>query len=218
MAGHRNDRYRFGTLRMPVWVLAAAFAVLGADRALVGQPASAQKPPAVTGAGPSDIASERARVLDALFMSLKAAANDAEADVIVAEIWQVWMRSGRPEVDRILNEGVGYLALRQLGPAHDRFTEAIEAAPDFAEAWNKRATVLYLMNEHDRSLADIEQVMALEPRHFGALAGRATIHAHAGRWKEALAAFRLALAANPFLKERETVLPDLERRVEGERL
>jgi tetratricopeptide (TPR) repeat protein len=201
-----------------LWVLmrrlAVALIVMVADPLLTGQPASAQKPPAVAG----EVANERARVLDALFSSLKAARGDAEADVIVAEIWQVWTRSGRPEIDRILNEGIGYLALRQYGPAHDRFTEAIDAAPDFAEAWNKRATVLYLMNEHDRSLADIEKVMALEPRHFGALAGRATIHAHAGRWKEALTAFREALAANPFLKERETVLPDLERRVEGERL
>jgi tetratricopeptide (TPR) repeat protein len=218
MAGHRNSRRLSGRLQAVVWTLAVTFAVLGADRSLVGQPASAQQSPAVPGAVPGDVANERARVLDALFMSLKASGDDAEAEVIVAEIWEVWMRSGRPEVDRILNEGVGYLALRQLGPAHDRFTEAIEAAPDFAEAWNKRATVLYLMNEHDRSLADIEKVIALEPRHFGALAGRATIHAHAGRWKEALTAFRLALAVNPFLKERETVLPDLERRVEGERL
>lgn len=214
MARHRNGGHRSIRRQSVMWMLALAFAVLGADRALVGQPASAQKPVTV----PDDLANERARLLDALFMSLKASGSDAEADVIVAEIWQVWMRSGRPEVDQILNEGVGYLVLRQLGPAHDRFTEAIEAAPDFAEAWNKRATVLYLMNEHDRSLADIEKVIALEPRHFGALAGRATIHAHAGRWKEALTAFRLALAANPFLKERETVIPDLERRVEGERL
>ena len=207
--GRRNAR-----LWVLMWTIAVAFAVLIGDRALVGQPASAQKPPSIS----DQIASERTRVLDALFINLRAAASDAEAEVIVAEIWQVWTRSGRPDVDRILNEGIGYLALRQLGPAHDRFTEAIEAAPDFAEAWNKRATVLFLMNEHDRSLADIEKVMSLEPRHFGALAGRATIHAHAGRWKEALSAFRLALAANPFLKERETVLPDLERRVEGERL
>jgi tetratricopeptide (TPR) repeat protein len=209
MPRRRNSR-----LRMPMWALAAALAVTLANSALIGQPALAQKPPTM----PGDTANERARVLDALFMSLKAAGSNAEADVIVAEIWQVWTRSGRPEVDRILNEGIGYLALRQYGPAHDRFTEAIEAAPDFAEAWNKRATVLYLMNEHDRSLADIEKVMALEPRHFGALAGRATIHAHAGRWKEALAAFREALAANPYLKERETVVPELERRVNGERL
>jgi tetratricopeptide (TPR) repeat protein len=68
------------------------------------------------------------------------------------------------------------------------------------------------MSEHERSLSDIEKVLALEPRHFGALAGRGMIHAHAGRWKEALDAYRDALAVNPFLKERSTIVPELERR------
>lgn len=209
MPRHRNSRSR-----VPKWALAVMLAVVPAGPTLVWQSSHAQQPPAV----PGDIAIERARVLDALFMSLKSARSDDEADVIVAEIWNVWTRSGRPEVDRILNEGIGYLAQREYEPAYDRFTEAIQAAPEFAEAWNKRATVLYLMDEHDRSLADIEKVMELEPRHFGALAGRAIIHAHASRWKEALAAYREALAVNPFLKERETLIPDLERRVLGERL
>jgi tetratricopeptide (TPR) repeat protein len=111
-----------------------------------------------------------------------------------------------------MEEGIGYLSVRQLGAAHDRFTEALEAAPKFPEAWNKRATVLFLMFEHERSLADIEKVLALEPRHFGALAGRGMIHAHAGRWKEALDAYQQALAVNPFLKERQTIIPELERR------
>lgn len=171
-------------------------------------PAKAQAPSPSTGA----TSNERARSLDALFKGLKAAGGDEEADVLVARIWEVWTRSGRPDVDRIMEEGIGYLSIRQLGAAHDRFTEAIDAAPDFPEAWNKRATVLYLMSEHEQSLSDIEKVLALEPRHFGALAGRGVIHAHAGRWKEALDSYRQALAFNPFLKERATVIPELERR------
>ena len=155
---------------------------------------------------------ERARALDALFKGLKAARGDDEADAVVARIWEVWMRSGRADVDRLMEEGIGYLSVRQLGAAHDRFSEAIEAAPGFAEAWNKRATVLFLMSEHEQSLSDIEKVLAIEPRHFGALAGRGMIHAQAGRWKEALDAYYQALAVNPFLKERATIIPELERR------
>lgn len=155
---------------------------------------------------------ERARALDALFKGLKAARGDDEADAVVARIWEVWMRSGRADVDRLMEEGIGYLSVRQLGAAHDRFSEAIEAAPSFAEAWNKRATVLFLMSEHEQSLSDIEKVLAIEPRHFGALAGRGMIHAQAGRWKEALDAYYQALAVNPFLKERATIIPELERR------
>ena len=72
-----------------------------------------------------------------------------------------------------------------------------------------------MMSEHEGSLADIDKVLALEPRHFGALAGRAMIHMAAERWKPALEAFRAALAANPFLNERHRIIPELERRVEG---
>lgn len=171
-------------------------------------PAAAQAPSAPSGTE----ADERARALDALFEGLKVARGDDEADELVARIWEVWTRSGRADVDRLMQEGIGYLAIRQFGAAHDRFSEAIEAAPDFAEAWNKRATVLYLMREHEQSLSDIEKVLTLEPRHFGALAGRDMIHAHAGRWQEALDAYRQALAVNPFLKERTIIIPMLERR------
>lgn len=164
-------------------------------------------------APPVDLAGqERTRALDALFKGLKAARGDDEADELVGRIWETWTRSGRADVDRLMEEGIGYLSIRQLGAAHDRFTQAINAAPDFAEAWNKRATVLFLMNDHEQSLADIEKVLALEPRHFGALAGRGMIHAHAGRWKDALAAYRQALAVNPYLKERATIIPEIERR------
>jgi len=180
-----------------------SFAICGA----VFMPSLAQTPRLERVADP-----ERTRALDALFKGLKAARGDGEADELVGRIWEMWTRSGRPNVDRLIDEGIGYLSIQQLGVAHDRFTQAIEAAPDFAEAWNKRATVLFLMGEHEQSLADIGKVLALEPRHFGALAGRGMIHAHAGRWKEALDAYQQALAVNPYLKERETIIPELERR------
>jgi tetratricopeptide (TPR) repeat protein len=167
----------------------------------------AEPPPAASVADP-----ERARALDALFKGLRAAHGDDEADELVGRIWETWTRSGRPDVDRLMEEGIGLLSIHQLGAAHDRFTRATEVAPDFAEAWNKRATVLFLMQKHEQSLADIEKVLALEPRHFGALAGRGMIHAHAGRWKEALEAYSQALAINPYLKERESIIPELERR------
>jgi tetratricopeptide (TPR) repeat protein len=170
-------------------------------------PALAQTPPAAIATDP-----ERVRALDALFKGLKAARGDDEADELVGRIWEIWTRSGRPDVDRFMEEGMGYLTIRHLGAARERFTLAIEAAPDFAEAWNKRATVLFLINEPEQSLADIEKVLAIEPRHFGALAGRGIIHAQAGRWKEALEAYSQALAINPHLKERESVIPELQRR------
>ena len=179
---------------------------------LAGPLVLAQAPSSSRGLAPGSVVDERARSLDALFKGLKAARGDDEADELVARIWEVWTRSGRADVDKMMEEGISYLSVRQLGAAHDRFTEALDAAPGFPEAWNKRATVLFLMFEHERSLADIEKVLSLEPRHFGALAGRGMIHAQAGRWKEALDAYQQALAVNPFLKERQTIIPELERR------
>lgn len=196
-----------GRVGRRIWAARLAIAVFALMACgAVGSPPTAQSPQA-----PSE-KEDRGRSLDALFKSLKTAGGDDEADALVARIWEVWTRSGREDIDRIMEEGVGYLSVRHLGAAHDRFSEAIEAAPNFAEAWNKRATVLFLMREHEQSLSDIDKVLALEPRHFGALAGRGMIHAHAGRWKEALEAYYQALAVNPFLKERTTIIPELERR------
>ncbi len=186
-----------------LWLVIASFATLGAVLRL--EPALAQAPLAST-------MDERTRALDALFRGLKDARGDDEAEVLVARIWEMWTRSGRSDVDTLIEEGIAFLSVRQLGAAHDSFTKAIEADPSFAEAWNKRATVLYLLHQHEQSLSDIEKVLALEPRHFGALAGRGMIHAQAGRWKEALDAYYQALSVNPFLKERATIIPELERR------
>ena len=91
--------------------------------------------------------------------------------------------------------------------------DIVARAPDWAEGWNKRATLLYLLGEHDRSLADIDRTLALEPRHFGALAGIGLIRIAKGEHRAALAAFRRALAINPFLKERFGLIPALEREV-----
>jgi Flp pilus assembly protein TadD len=86
-------------------------------------------------------------------------------------------------------------------------------APDWAEGWNKRATVYFMRGDHASSLADIDRVLALEPRHFGALAGQGLIRMAQGNYREALSAFRKALRHNPFLKERFELIPMLERKV-----
>ncbi len=109
-------------------------------------------------------------------------------------------------VSALIGQGVAALAMPMLD-------ELVARAPNWAEAWNKRATALYLAGEHDRSLADIERVLDLEPRHFGALAGMGLIHIARGQYREALAAYRRALTVNPFLKERFELVPALERMV-----
>lgn len=185
--------------------LAAAILLAGAIAA--GEAvAQAPQPPA---AG-EDAA--RARELDALFAALKAAKDEGEGDVIVARIWQAWQKSGDPELDAKMEQAIlvmGHAPALCL-PILD---ELVEKRPRWAEAWNKRATALYLVGQHDRSLADIDRVLALEPRHFGALAGLGLIRMQRGEAREALAALRRALAVNPFLKERLHLIPELEKQL-----
>ena len=101
----------------------------------------------------------------------KAAKDQDEGDSIVADIWKVWLQSGSAEMDARMEQATKLMAHGLLPLALGALDEIVGAAPNWAEAWNKRATVLFLLGEHDRSLADIDRVLALEPRHFGALAG-----------------------------------------------
>lgn len=158
---------------------------------------------------------QRAARIDALFAELQTTKDGARGQAATAEIWQLWMQSGRTEIDALTGEAVAFMRVGSLQAARDILDQVVVLAPDYAEGWNKRATVLFMMDEHALSSADIDRVLAIEPRHFGALAGQGLIHIAAERWKEALAFMRRAAAINPFLAERETLIPALERKVEG---
>ena len=158
-------------------------------------------------------AAARAQRLDALFALLKTAKDQDEADAITGDIWKIWMQSGSADMDARMERAAKLMAHGLLQPALGALDEIIAADAKWAEAWNKRATVLFLLGEYDRSLADIERVLALEPRHFGALAGIGMIRMGKGDLREALAAFRRALAVNPFLKERLGLIPALEKQL-----
>jgi tetratricopeptide (TPR) repeat protein len=180
---------------------------------LIASQATAQSSSPSPPSAPSDDSAARARHLDALFAQLKTAKVEEEADAMVAEIWNLWLQSGRPEIDAAMQQVVDLMGNGLSTLAMPVLDDIVARAPGWAEGWNKRATVLYVLGEHDRSLADIERVLALEPRHFGALAGIGLIRIAKGEHRAALAAFRRALAVNPFLKERFGLIPALEREV-----
>jgi tetratricopeptide (TPR) repeat protein len=154
----------------------------------------------------------RAQHLDALFTRLKATKDEDEGDTIVTGIWRLWLQSGNAAIDAVMHEAI-LLMGRAPTMALPILDDIVTRLPDWAEGWNKRATLLYLMGEHERSLADIDHVLALEPRHFGALAGLGLIRMDQGDSRASLAAFRRALAVNPFLKERHGLIPALEKEV-----
>ena len=183
------------------WVLPVLALLAGAPQYVIAQ----------SGAPPTQPdASARQQRLDALFGRLKAITDEAEGDAVVAEIWHIWMQSGDAALDEAMQRAV--LAMGHVpGLALPILDDIVARAPQWAEGWNKRATVLFLLGEYDRSLADIDRVLALEPRHFGALAGQGFIRMNQGESRQALKALRRALAVNPFLKERHGLIPALEK-------
>ncbi len=121
-------------------------------------------------------------------------------------LWQIWSRSGDDEVDHLLRAGVSEMQHGLFDAAIDTFSEVIRRRPEFAEGWNKRATAYYLVGEYRKSAADCDEVLKLNPTHFGALSGYGMIWLRLDEPARALERLEQALAVNPNLDSvRETV-------------
>ena len=121
-------------------------------------------------------------------------------------LWEVWSRSGDAEVDRLFQRGLTEMRQGEGEAAARTFGEVIRRRPEFAEAWNKRATVYYLLGEYPKSLADCDEVIKRNPFHFGALSGYGMIYLKLDQPARALGYFERALAVNPNLDEvRQTI-------------
>jgi tetratricopeptide (TPR) repeat protein len=136
-----------------------------------------------------------AEALAALRGSDAAGAGRAEA-----ALWAMWCRTGRPDLDRRLAEAVASMERRDFGEADRLLSALVRDAPDWAEAWNKRATVRYLAADYDGSIADCRETLARKPHHFGALSGQGLCHMALGQYGPAAAMFRRALAVHPHLE------------------
>ncbi|MGH7314031.1 MAG: tetratricopeptide repeat protein, partial [Candidatus Rokuibacteriota bacterium] len=101
-------------------------------------------------------------------------------------MWEIWSRSGDEEVDRLFAVGIEQMTVREAEAAVETFSRIIRRRPDFAEGWNKRATLYYLLGEYERSLADCDEVMKRNPYHFGALSGYGMIFMRLGETETAL--------------------------------
>jgi tetratricopeptide (TPR) repeat protein len=136
-------------------------------------------------------------------------ADDAEL-VTLAEttLWRVWSRSGDPAVDALFAEGLRAMEAQDWLGGVAAFSRVIERAPAFAEGWNKRATARFLATHYATSIADCEEVVRLNPHHFGALSGQGLCHTALGQHREAARCYRRALAVHPRL---ETVRQHLAR-------
>jgi len=128
--------------------------------------------------------------------------RDADAGVRAlaeAALWDVWSRSGDEATDQLLRIGIAQMNERDIAGAVETFSRVIARRPDFAEGWNKRATVYYMLGQYEKSLADCDEVMKRNPYHFGALSGYGLIHLKLDHTEQALTWFEKALAVNPNL-------------------
>lgn len=132
-------------------------------------------------------------------------------------LWRVWARSGDPDVDRLYQTGVDEMSAGELEKSIATFTRVIELKPDFAEGWNKRATLYFLTGDLRKSLADCDQVIKRNPYHFGALAGYAQIYLRLEQYERALEYARRAVAINPNLDGIREIIPALEHMLEERR-
>lgn len=180
----------FARRRVASWVGAALFSIAG-----------------VAMADQNDAALAR------LFDALAASRSVAEAARYESEIWARWLESGSDAVDRDLARGMSAMDRGDARAAMSAFDAVVEAAPDFAEGWNKRATLHWMLGNHAESVSDIDRTLALEARHFGALSGLSMIRESQHRPFEALEALEKVIAIHPRLPQLQPRIDHLTRQL-----
>jgi tetratricopeptide (TPR) repeat protein len=150
-----------------------------------------------------------------LFIALKATADADEADQLEASIWALWGLSGDDEIDQIMTIGINAMGDGDGETALTAFNEIISRAPDYAEGWNKRATLFYLAGEQELAISDIKKTLALERRHFGGYSGLGLVYMALGEERKALEAFEKALEIHPHMDGAESHIRELRDIVKG---
>ena len=194
-------------------ILAAPVAALAQDDPKIIPPKQKKLPEA-----PSrlpKVGADRTRGLDFLFGALKAAPDEASAKHVEARIWAIWMQTPSDTAALLMLRAKAAMEAQQTDVALKLLDSVIKLRPDYVEGWNRRATLYYLQNDYAHSLADIQQVLIREPRHFAALAGLGMIMQDIGDDKRALDAFRRALAINPHLEKVPELVKSLSEKVDG---
>lgn len=168
--------------------------------------AAEQKPQAATPPAQSQTREEK---LDNLFHELRRTSNEAKAVRLAAQINTLWSQSGSATVDLLMQWANAAMIERRYPSAIDFLNEAIALDPDYAEAWNRRATVYFLRNDYAHAMYDINRTLELEPRHYGALTGMAAILRARGLKEQAMKAYEQALSIYPMMREAQKSLIDL---------
>jgi tetratricopeptide (TPR) repeat protein len=153
--------------------------------------------------------------LETLFSALKIAPDESSAKAIEDRIWAIWIASGSDTCNLLMGRVKAATDAKDYDLAIKLLNAVIALKPDYAEAWNRRATVYYLKEDYGRAVADIAEVLKREPRHFGALSGLGMMLQDIGDDKHALEAYRKALDIDPRLDNLADTVKTLSEKVEG---
>ena len=156
-------------------------------------------------------ADQRETELNKLFNQLKIIDDSILAMKIEMKIWSIWTtHPSQKDLTELMMSGSVFMSENKLEKAYYIFSEIIKIDPIWAEAWNKRATVLYLMKEYESSLADIEITLVLEPRHFGALSGQALNYIELNLYEKAIESYKAAQKIYPLIDSAKKMIPELQ--------
>lgn len=156
--------------------------------------------------------------LDDLFAELKRERDEKQAKRISERIWAKWRDSGSATANLLMQWADKAISEKKNGLALDLLDQVVVLMPDYAEGWNRRATLNYAMGNHGKSMADISRVLALEPRHFGAIAGMAAILAASGNDELELRAWEQMLEIYPANQQAQKRLGELAEKLAGSRI
>lgn len=187
-----------------VFAVCAALFLSGGLPALAAEPAQDALP------------QTHAQRLDKLFGDLKRERNEKAAERIAAQIFQEWNRSGSASIDLMMQWSQKAIEDEKYNVALDFLDQVVTLQPSFAEGWNRRATLHYMMKNYAKSMADIDRTLELEPRHFGAMSGLAQIMADTGRKEQALKAWQRVLDIYPMLRNAQNQVATLSEELAGE--
>ena len=154
--------------------------------------------------------------LSELFLDLKRERNEKAAERIAQRIGEEWVKSGSASIDLMMLWAKAAMDAKKFDVALDFLDQVVTLSPTFAEGWNRRATVHFLMQNYRKSMADIDRTLQLEPRHFGALSGLAQIMKNTGRTELALEAWQRVLDIYPMMRSAQGEVATISEELSGE--
>ncbi len=167
---------------------------------------------------PVSVEKTRTEKLDGYFLELKRLSSPNPAKRVADNIWSEWRRSGSATADQLMAWADEAMRDKRFFIALDLLDQVTVLMPDYAEGWNRRATLHFMMDDHSKSMADINRVLELEPRHFGALMGMGAILSQAGKDEAALAAYLKVLEIYPAMREAQTRVGELADELTGDEI